>query len=97
MKDRSDVPPIEDHEAKLERAFEDEFLRQTGQTRAEVLALPEPERTVILRDAAAYASSRLAEVEARAHYVNDFASRALIVDVTQCYTDRLLTRGGAAR
>jgi len=71
MKDRSDVPPIEDHEAKLERAFEDEFLRQTGQTRAEVLALPEPERTVILRDAAAYASSRLAEVEARAHYVND--------------------------
>ena len=71
MKDPIDVPPIEDHEAKLERAFEDEFLRQQGRSREEVCGLPEPERSRMLGAAGAYASARLAEVSARAHYVNE--------------------------
>jgi hypothetical protein len=71
MRDRIDVPPIEDHEAKLERALEDEFLRQQGRTRDEVMRLAEAERVLILGAAAAYASARLAEVGARAHYVQE--------------------------
>ena len=71
MKDPIDMPPIDDYEAKLERAFEDEYLRQQGRTREELHTLPEPERIALLRGAAAYASAHLAEVEARAHYVND--------------------------
>jgi len=71
MTDPIGVPPIEDHEAKLERAFEDEFLHQLGQTREEVLRLPAEQRTPILRAASLYASERLAEIGARAHYVHD--------------------------
>ena len=71
MKDPIDVPPIDDPEAKLERAFVDEFLRQQGRTREQLQSLPEPERAAILRAARAYAAERLAEVGARAHYVNE--------------------------
>ena len=65
MKDPIDMPPIDDYAAKLERAFEDEFLLQQGRTRADLPQLPEPERLALLSAAAAYASARLAEVEAR--------------------------------
>jgi hypothetical protein len=71
MKDLSDVPPIQDHEAKLERALIDEFLRQRGHPREELLTLPEEEQTRLLREARRYASERLAEIEARAHYVKE--------------------------
>jgi len=71
MKDPIDVPPIEDQEAKLERALEDEFLRQKGWNRADLVALPDAERAAILSAASVYASARLAEIGARAHYVNE--------------------------
>jgi hypothetical protein len=71
MKDPVDCPPLEDYEAKLERALEDEFLRQQGRTREEVARLPDAERAVILSAASTYASGRLAEIGTRAHYVNE--------------------------
>ena len=71
MTDPFEVPPIEDPEAKLERAFVDQFLAQQGESRQSIAAMPEAKRTAILREARAYASARLAEVQARAHYVNE--------------------------
>ena len=71
MNDPIDIPPIDDPEAKLERALVDEFLRQQSRTRGDVAALPDAERVAIWREARAYASARLAEIDARAHYVED--------------------------
>ena len=71
MNDPADFPPIEDYEAKLERALEDEFLRQQGRSREELARLPEAERAVILSAASTYASGRLAEIGTRAHYVHE--------------------------
>ena len=71
MRDPIDIPPTDDHEAKLERALVDEFLRQQGRTREDVAALPDTQRVAIWREARLYASARLAEIEARAHYVED--------------------------
>jgi hypothetical protein len=71
MKEPIDVPPLEDPEAKLERAFIEQFLAQQGYSREQLLGLSEAHRLALLRDARAYAAERLAEVQARAHYVND--------------------------
>ena len=66
-----DVPPVEDYEAKLELALIEEFLRAGGTNLASVAALPADERARLMHDATAYAANRLAEIEARAHYVHD--------------------------
>lgn len=71
MKDSIDFPPIEDHEAKLERALVDEFLRQLGHSREGLAALPADERARLLGQARAHASEKLAEIGARAHYVKE--------------------------
>ena len=71
MKEPIDFPPIEHHEAKLERALVDEFLVLRGYSRAALTELPEDARNLLLRQARMHASERLAEIEARAHYVNE--------------------------
>jgi hypothetical protein len=55
----------------LECALMDEFLAERGHTLQSVGRLPLPERRELLRGAASYATLRLAEIEARAHLVND--------------------------
>jgi hypothetical protein len=71
MKHDIDVPPVEDHEAKLERALIEEFLRTHGHALQNMDSLPEDARRQLLRDASIYAAGRLAEIEARAHYVKE--------------------------
>ena len=71
MKHDIDVPPVEDHEAKLERALIEEFLRRHGRTLQNMDSLPEDARRELLRNASIYAAGRLAEIEARAHYVKE--------------------------
>jgi hypothetical protein len=66
-----DIPPIDHHEAKLERALVDQFLEQQGRTRASLADLPDAQRAAILGEARAYAAERLAEIGARAHYVKE--------------------------
>ena len=66
-----DVRPMEDHMAHLEQALIDDFIRMRGYDPAHVNELPAAERDLLLRHAAAHAATRLAEVEARAHYVHE--------------------------
>jgi hypothetical protein len=66
-----DVRPAEDPEAQLERAFEDEFLRARGYDPVRLAELGPDERSALMKEASAYASAKLAEVQARAHYVHD--------------------------
>ena len=71
MREPIDVRPIDDHEAKLERALVDEFLRQRGRSRGDLMGLPDDQRQALLAAARMYAAERLAEIGARAHYVNE--------------------------
>lgn len=65
-----DARAMEDPEGRLEQAFIDEFLRSRGLDQASVHRLPPEEARRILAEASSYATSRLAEIEARAHYVH---------------------------
>ena len=60
-----------DPESTLERAFIAEYLERHGYTRDSLHDLPAAESAAVLRDASIYASAKLSEVEARAHYVHD--------------------------
>ena len=66
-----DVPAMEDPNGELERIFIEEFLRSHGYDRDTVNELPEPQRTRLLSQACIYAAARLAELEARVHYLHD--------------------------
>jgi len=56
---------------QLEEALMEEFLKARGHDRNSVQALPADQARQLLTDASVYASSKLSEVEARAHYVHE--------------------------
>src|SRR5207247_10054039 len=66
-----DVHPIEDPIAHLEQGFIDEFIRLRGHDPARLRDLAPGEVDELRRHATAYASAKLAEVEARAHDVRE--------------------------
>jgi hypothetical protein len=70
-RDLSDTPEMQDKYAQLERAFIDEFLRISGHDKQTVAALPHEKRIALLTQASEYAAVKLAEVEARAHYIHE--------------------------
>ena len=61
---------MEDPEAQLETALIEEFLRARGLDSSALHALPEDEAKRVLAEASVYAAAKLAEVEARAHFVH---------------------------
>ena len=67
--DYSDVSPLEEPLAGLERELIDEFLRATGHTAEELRARGDAQSRHLLAEAATYAAARLTEVETRAHYI----------------------------
>jgi hypothetical protein len=66
-----EVRAMRDPEGKLEQALIDEFLRARGHDSHSLHALPEDERKHLQRGASLYAATKLAEVEARAHFVHE--------------------------
>src|SRR5690349_9885415 len=71
MTNDPDIRPIQDQMARLEQALIEEFIRRGGHDPAHLELLPPTEREALLKRASAYAAARLAEVEARAHYVHE--------------------------
>ena len=72
MRDAESNPvPMQDPEGPLERALIDEFLRTRGHDLQSVDALPELGRIRLQRQASIYAATKLAEIEARAHFVHE--------------------------
>jgi hypothetical protein len=63
--------PTGDPNAALERAMIEEFIRARGYDPARLQDLPEDVRCRIQRDASTHAAARLAEMEARAHYIHE--------------------------
>lgn len=67
----SDTRKIQDPEGQLENALIEDFLRARGLDAAALHALPDDEIKRVLTEASVYAAAKLAEVEARAHYVHE--------------------------
>ena len=63
--------PLEDPLAQLERAFIEEFLARRGCRLGELHDLAPDRANALLKEAAAYASGRLTEMETRAHLIDD--------------------------
>jgi hypothetical protein len=70
MPERAETP-LEDPQARLERALIDEYLQGRGCSLSTVDLKPLDERRNLLMQAAQYAAVRLAEIDARAAYVHD--------------------------
>jgi hypothetical protein len=69
-----DTPIREDQTAHLEVALIEQFIRSAGHDPAKLHDLPEAERAELLKQAAAHAAGKLAEVESRAHLLGEFHS-----------------------
>jgi hypothetical protein len=69
--DPSDPPAMHDRDAQLESALIAEYLARKGHTLESVHALPADQAAVLLKQASAFASGRLSEVESRAHLQHD--------------------------
>ena len=66
---------MEDPQRRLEQAFIDKYLRVHGHEPEAVRLLPPDRAKVLLEAASTYAAGRLAEFEARAHYVHEIRTR----------------------
>ncbi len=69
--EQPETPAMEDPRAKLEKAFIDEYLRHQGCDPEKVHELPEELVKQLMTKACRYASLKLMEMEARAHFVEE--------------------------
>ena len=68
---QSDVPPMEEPLAELERRLIDEYIRNAGQDPETIRTRDDDASRKLLVAASVYAATKLTEVESRAHYVRD--------------------------
>jgi hypothetical protein len=66
-----DARAMEDPEGPLETALIEEFLRGRGLDAAAMHALSAVDAKRVLTEASVFAASKLAEIEARAHFVHE--------------------------
>lgn len=66
-----DAEPIEDPNAIMEKALVEEFLKQKGYTHEDLKKLPAELVEKLMKEASQYASLKMEEVEARAHFVKE--------------------------
>ncbi len=64
-------PLMEDIHAGLERSLIAEYLREKGYTLTELRKLGEAEFKQFMKEASIYASCKLAELEERAHFLQE--------------------------
>jgi len=65
------LPIIENMHAGLEKSLIEEYLKSKGYTRRDLKKLPEAEARQLMKEASVYASGKLAELEERAHFLQD--------------------------
>ena len=66
-----DTEPVEDPNAMLEKALIEEYLREKGYSHEDLKKLPPEIVEQLMKEASQYASLKLEEVEARAHFVKE--------------------------
>ena len=63
--------PIEDRSALLENALIEEYLKEKGYSHEDLKKLPAELVEKLMKEASQYASLKMEEVEARAHFVKE--------------------------
>jgi hypothetical protein len=66
-----DTEPVEDPNAMLEKALIEEYLKEKGYTHDDLKKLPAELAEKLMKEASQYASLKMEEVEARAHFVKE--------------------------
>jgi hypothetical protein len=69
--ENNDQPLIEDMHASLEMALIEEYLREKGYTLKTLRKLQQAEFKQFMKEASTYASGKLAELEERAHFLQE--------------------------
>jgi hypothetical protein len=72
--------PIEDRNALLEKALIEEYLHEKGYSLKELRKLPIEIADKLMKEASRYASLKLEEVEARAHFIKELKNDASSLD-----------------
>ncbi len=70
-KNNNSPPLTEDIHAFLEKTLIEAYLKGKGFTPEDLKNLPEAESKQLMREASTYASGRLAEVEVKAHFMQE--------------------------
>lgn len=63
--------PIEDRSAFLEKALIEEYLHEKGYALEDLKKLPADVAEQLMKEASQYASLKMEEVEARAHFIKE--------------------------
>lgn len=66
-----DTEPVEDPNAMLEKALIEEYLKEKGYTHDDLKKLPAELAEKLMKEASQYASLKMEEVEAQAHFVKE--------------------------
>lgn len=74
------VEPIEDRNALLEKALIEEYLHEKGYSLKELKKLPIEIADKLMKEASRYASLKLEEVEARAHFIKELKDDSSSLD-----------------
>ncbi len=74
------VEPVEDRNALLEKALIDEYLHGKGYSLEGLKKLPADLVEKLMKEASQYASLKMEEVEARAHFVKELHDDASPLD-----------------
>lgn len=67
----ADSAPLEEPLAELERRLMSEYVAAAGHDLHNLLARHDEEARTLLTEASRYATAKLAEVEARSHYLHE--------------------------
>ncbi len=70
-KQTEQTEPVEDRNALLEKALIEEYLREKGYSHEDLKKLPADVVEKLMKEASQYASLKMEEVEARAHFVKE--------------------------
>ena len=63
--------PVEDRNALLEKALIEEYLREKGYSMEDFKKLPADVAQKLMKEASQYASLKMEEVQARAHFIKE--------------------------
>jgi len=70
-KQTEQTEPVEDRNALLEKALIEEYLREKGYSMEDFKKLPADVAQKLMKEASQYASLKMEEVQARAHFIKE--------------------------
>jgi len=79
-KKTNQTEPVEDRNALLEKALIEEYLHEKGYSHEDLKKIPADLVEKLMKEASQYASLKMEEVEARAHFIKELHDDASSLD-----------------